>query len=216
MKKVFSFMLPALLLAITGLTGCIADSQARTFTENVEYAVITPPLTTQAETDKVEVAEVFWYGCPHCYKLEPTMDKYVEGKPDNVTFSRVPAMLDASWSFHGKLYYVGQMLDADGSKGVHTKIFEALHKQRRRIGNDDQLRRFYKGIGFKTDEINNALKSLELKAKLEYAKEITFKSSLDSVPTIIVNGKYLTSPSMVAGNDKLIEVINYLTGLESK
>lgn len=216
MKRVFSFTLPALLLAIVGLTGCIPESQARTFTENVDFAVITPPLSTQAEEGKVEVAEVFWYGCPHCYSLEPTMEKYVETKPDNVTFSRVPAMLDASWSFHGKLYYAGQMLDADGSKNIHTKIFEALHKQRRRIGNDDQLRRFFKGHGYKTKEINNVLKSMELKAKLDYAKEITFKSSLDSVPTLIVNGKYLTSPSMVAGNDKLLEVINYLTGLESE
>nr|CAA6801815.1 MAG: Periplasmic thiol:disulfide interchange protein DsbA [uncultured Thiotrichaceae bacterium] len=216
MKRVFNYVLPALLLAVAGLTVCIPESQARTFTENVEYAVITPPLGTQVEEGQVEVAEVFWYGCPHCYSLEPTIEEYLKTKPENVTFSRVPAMLDAKWSFHGKLYYVGQMLDADGSKDVHAKIFEALQKQRRRIGNDDQLRRFYQGIGFKIDEINNALKSLELKTKLEYAKGITFDSRLDSVPTVIVNGKYLTSPSMVAGNDKLIEVINYLTALESK
>lgn len=216
MKRVFSYLLPALLLAVAGLTGCIPDLQARTFTENVEYVVITPALTTQVEDGKVEVAEVFWYGCPHCYSLEPTMEKYQKIKPDNVTFTRVPAMLDATWSFHGKLYYVGQLLDQDGSKNAHTKIFEALHKQRRRIGNDDQLRRFFKGIGFQADEVNNVLKSMELKTKMNYAREITVKSSLDSVPSIIVNGKYLTSPSMVAGNDKLLEVINYLTALESE
>lgn len=216
MKRVFSYVLPVVLLAVVGLSGCIPDSQARTFSENVEYVVITPALTTQVADDKVEVAEVFWYGCPHCYSLEPTMEKYQQNKPDNVTFTRVPAMLDATWSFHGKLYYVGQLLDQDGSKNVHGKIFEALHKQRRRIGNDDQLRRFFQGIGFSTDEVNKVLKSMELKTKLNYAKEITIKSSLDSVPSVIVNGKYLTSPSMVAGNDKLLEVINYLTALESQ
>lgn len=215
--RVLSYTLPALLLVLAaGLTGCIPDSQARSFTENVEYAVITPPVSTQAEEGKVEVAEVFWYGCPHCYNLEPTIEEYLKTKPDYVTFTRVPAMLDAKWSFHGKLFYVGRMLDPDGSKKVHEKIFEALQKQRRRIGNDDQLRRFYQSIGFKADEVNNILKSMELKTKMDYARDITAKSSLDSVPTIIVNGKYLTSPSMVSGNKNLLEVVNYLTSLEKQ
>ncbi|MEZ5537389.1 MAG: thiol:disulfide interchange protein DsbA/DsbL [Thiolinea sp.] len=215
--RVFSYTLPALLLALAvGLSGCIPDSQARSFTENVDYAVITPPVSTQAEEGKVEVAEVFWYGCPHCYNLEPTINEYIKTKPDYVTFTRIPAMLDPTWVFHGKVFYVGRMLDPNGSKDVHAKIFEALQKQRRRIGNDDQLRRFYQSLGFKLDEINNILKSMELKTKLDYARDITVKSHLDSVPTIIVNGKYLTSPSMVSGNKNLIEVINYLSSLEKQ
>ncbi len=214
--RVLSYTLPALLLVLAGLMAAVPDAQARRFTENVEYTVINPPLSTQAEKDQVEVAEVFWYGCPHCYHLEPTIEEYLKNKPDYVTFTRIPAMLDAKWSFHGKLFYVGSLLDPDDSKGVHDKIFTALQKQRRRINNDDQLRRFFQSIGFKADEINNVLKSMELKTKLDYAREITKKSRVDSVPAVIVNGKYLTSPSLVSGNKKLLEVVNYLTDLEKQ
>ncbi len=214
--RVLSYTLPALLLVLAGLMAVVPDAQARRFKENVEYTVINPPLSTQTEKDQVEVAEIFWYGCPHCYHLESTIKEYLKNKPDYVTFTRIPAMLDAKWSFHGKLFYVGSLLDPDGSKGVHDKIFTALQKQRRRINNDDQLRRFFQSIGFKADKVNNVLKSMELKTKLDYAREITQKSRVDSVPAMIINGKYMTSPSLVSGNKKLLEVVNYLTDLEKQ
>lgn len=214
MKRALKYLLPAVAVLVVSLTIWLpGDTQARTFSEGIHYGVITPELSTQTEESKVEVAEIFWYGCPHCYSLEPTIEAYLEQKPENVTFTRVPAMISANWAFHGKLFYVGQMLDSDGSKGVHEKIFEALHKQRRRIGNDDQLKRFFKGLGFKSDEIKTAMDSMELKSKLEYAREISAKSGMDSVPTVIVNGKYITSPSMVSGSKNMIEIINYLTKL---
>ncbi|MEZ5476230.1 MAG: thiol:disulfide interchange protein DsbA/DsbL [Thiolinea sp.] len=216
MIRVLSNTLPTLALLLIGLLGFATGAQAQTFQEGVNYAVIEPPVSTQAAEGKVEVAEVFWYGCPHCYNLEPVIGTYLKQKPDYVEFARIPAMISPNWAFHGKLFYVGRMLDPDGSKDVHTKIFEAIHKQRRRIGNDDQLRRFFEGLGFKTADINNAMKSMELQTKLAYARDIAEKSRLDSVPTIIVNGKYLTSPSMVTAGGNLIDIIQYLTRLEHK
>ncbi|MGB0848573.1 MAG: thiol:disulfide interchange protein DsbA/DsbL [Thiolinea sp.] len=212
MKRVFSYLLPALAIMTLGLfVYSPGVSQAQSFNEGIHYGIVSPPVSTQAEEGKIEVMEIFWYGCPHCYNLEPTIHEYLKQKPENVTFNRVPAMLSPKWSFHGKLYYIGQMLDADGSKGVHDKIFEALHKQRRRIENDDQLRRFFKGLGYKKKDVDTAMKSMELKSQLEYAREITAKSGLDSVPTLIVNGKYLTSPSMVSGSKNMIDILNQLS-----
>ena len=209
MKRVLTSLVPALFLAF--ITS--ASTQAAEFAEGINYAIINPPVSTQAEEGKVEVAEVFWYGCPHCYSLEPTIEAYLKQMPENVSFTRVPAMISPNWQYHGTLFYVGRMLDPDGSKGVHSKIFEALQKQRRRIGNDDQLRRFFTGLGFKAEEVNTALKSMELKTQLAYAKDVSIQSGLDSVPTIIVNGKYLTSPSMVSGSSGMLKIIHFLTNL---
>ena len=211
MKSSLRYLLPAFALFML----LFSTAHARSFTEGIHYGIISPPVATQAEEGKVDVTEIFWYGCPHCFNLEPTIEQYLEQKPDNVTFNPVPAMLSPRWVFHGKLHYVGKMLDKDGKNKAHEKIFAAMHKQRRRIENDDQLRRFFKGIGFKDKDINDALKSEDIKKSMAYARDISMKSGLDSVPTIIVGGKYLTSPSMLNGAN-LVEVINFLTKLAAK
>ncbi len=211
MKQFFSYLLPVLAVALL----LSSTAQARSFTEGLHYGIISPPIATQAEEGKVDVTEIFWYGCPHCYNLEPTIAQYLKQKPENVTFNLVPAMLSPRWNFHAKLHFVGQMLDPEGKDNVHEKVFVAMHKQRRRIDNDDQLRRFFKSLGYEKSEVDAAMKSEELQQKLDFARETTAKSGLDSVPTIIVGGKYLTSPSMLSG-ENLIEVINFLSKLATK
>ena len=211
MKRALSYLLPACALFML----LFSTAQARSFTEGIHYGVISPPVSTQAEEGNVDVTEVFWYGCPHCFNLEPTIEAYLKQKPDNVTFNPVPAMLGPRWVFHGKLHYVGKMLDSEGKNKVHEKIFAAMHKQRRRIDNDNQLRRFFMSLGYKEQDINAALKSEDLPKDMAYAREISTKSGLDSVPTIIVGGKYLTSPSMLAGAN-LIEVINFLSKMAAQ
>lgn len=216
MKRVFSRAF-GFVLALFIVTGCVPESgQAGEFKENVDYKTISPAIPVQSPAGKVEVTELFWYGCPHCYHLEPTINKFLQKKPANVDFRRVPATLSPRWAFHARLFYVGQMLDPDGSKHVHTKIFEALQKQRRKIDNDNSLRNFFTSIGFSADQVNNALKSMELNAMMVRADEVGKLSKADSVPMIIINGKYLTSPSMVGSEEKLLQVIDYLIQREAK
>lgn len=216
MKRVFSRAF-GLVLALFIVTGCVPESgQAEEFKEGVDYTLISPPVPVQAADGKVEVAELFWYGCPHCYHLEPTINKFLQNQPANVEFRRVPATLSPRWVFHARLFYVGQLLDPDGSKHVHAKIFDAIQKQRRQINNDDALRRFFTGIGFSADQVNNALKSMELNAMMARADEVGKMSKADSVPNIIINGKYLTSPSMVGNEEKLLKVMDYLIRRETK
>ena len=143
------------------------------------------------------------------------MASYLAQKPANVEFTRVPATFD-QWVVQARLYYIGRILDPDGTKNIHSKIFNTIHQQRRRINNDDAMRRFFKGAGFSDAEISAAMKDPSVPTLLNYAQQITSLSGIDSVPAIIVNGKYITSPSMVSGNDELIKVVNYLTTLESR
>jgi thiol:disulfide interchange protein DsbA len=217
MKRALSHTLGFMMAALFTLTGCIPESgQAEEFKEGIDYVTISPAISTQAPAGKVEVAELFWYGCPHCYAMEPTINSFLAKKPDNVVFQRVPATLSPRWEYHAKLFYVGQMLDADGSKHVHTKIFEAIQKQRRKIDNDDATTRFFTELGFTADQVKNALNSMEMKTMMARATDIGVKSKADSVPVVIVNGKYRTSPSMVGSEEKLLHVIDYLVKRESK
>lgn len=226
-------------VALLGLAGCMSqDSQAetaasksttqKTFDEGFHYDVVKPPVATQTMGDKVEVAELFWYACPHCYQLEPTVDKYKAQMPDNVEFVPVPATLAPNWRNHAMLYYVSQMLDPEGKKELHKKIFAAIHGKPRRTGvakgDNGAIQRFLQSLGYSKDAINKAYKSMLLKTKMDYAdryaadlgsRTVNGRRVVDSVPTIIVNGKYVTSPSRLeGGSQELIEVINYLTTLK--
>jgi len=225
MKPTLKFLFPALAGLLLLLSGCVADSQAestsnttvdnsRNYTEGQQYSVIGNEVATQAPEGQTEVTEIFWYGCPHCYNLEPTMQAYKEQKPEDVFFNPVPATISSRWAFHAKLYYVGKLLDPDGSKNVHSQLFDAFNKYRRRINNDDAAQRYFQSIGFTAEEVNNALKSPELKAYMNHARKVNKQAGIDSVPAIVVNGKYLTGPAFMSPGDNLIDVINYLTELQ--
>lgn len=212
MKQAVSRAFGILLLAVATLTGCIPDaSQADEFKEGEQYQVIKDPIPTSAPEGKVEVTELFWYGCPHCLALEPTIEKFLKEKPENIYFQRMPATLSPRWVYHARLFYAGQMLDPTGEKRMHAKIFEAIQKQHRRIDNDDATLRFFVDNGFTADQVKKVLNSMEMSTAMAHADEVGAKSGADSVPSIIVNGKYLTSPSMVGGEEQLLKVINYLS-----
>lgn len=186
---------------------------AATFRQGIEYTVISPPIPTTVAPGQTEVTELFWYGCPHCFAIEPIMNKYQKTKPANVTFDRVPARLTPRWAFHAKLFYVAKLLDPTDSRNLHSKIFNALQVQRRNINNDDALIRFFTEQGYSADQVKKTLNSMEMQAMLAHADEVGNMSHADSVPAIIVNGKYMTSPGKLGSEEKLLQAINYLSKL---
>lgn len=186
------------------------------FIEGQDYLVLFPELETTAPAGKVEVAEIFWYGCPHCYSLEPVIKKYLEEKPEYVEFRRVPGTLNPNWMFHAKLYYIGQALDADGSKNVHEHIFNAIHQQRRRLMDEESIKEFFKTVGFTAEQVDAAMGSVELAAQLEQADKFNKDSRAGSVPSLVINGKYLTSPSMARGSMRMMRLLAYLTEKANK
>ena len=186
------------------------------FIEGQHYRLLNFELPTEAPEGKVEVAELFWYGCPHCYHLEPAMKEYIETKPDNVYFRRVPATLNPAWAVHAKAYYIGRLLDADNSKQMHKKIFAAIHEQRRRLMDDESIKSFFVSQGFTEEQFDNAANSMEVQAKIKTATEYSTASQATGVPTLIVNGKYMTSPTMAQGAEKLKRVLKFLVEKEAK
>ena len=184
--------------------------QRPAFIEGQHYKVLSTELPTEAPAGQVEVAELFWYGCPHCYHLEPSMKAYIKEKADNVHFRRIPATLNPNWTVQAKAYYMGTLLDADGAKDIHGAIFAAIHEQRRRLNDDEAMKRFFISQGFTEAEVDNAAASMEVQTKIKTATAYSAASNATGVPTLIVAGKYMTSPTMAQGSAKLKRVLAFL------
>jgi len=190
------------------------DAVASKYIEGKHYVEIFPPMQTDASQGKVEVIELMWLGCPHCYNLEPTMLKYKKNHPDFVEFKQVPAMLNPTWSADARTFYLADILDPTGEKELVTQIFQAIHEQKRRLRSPDAVKRLFIQFGFTEEQIDNALNSMAFKAKLDRAREIGQSSQAQSVPTLIINGKYRTSPYIAGSEENLMEILDMLTKKE--
>jgi thiol:disulfide interchange protein DsbA len=186
------------------------------FVEGVHYFEIFPVMQTDATAGKVEVIELMWLGCPHCYNLEPTMLKYKENLPSYIEFQQVPAMLNPSWAADANTYYVAEILDPKGEKDLIMKVFQAIHEQKRQLRNSSTVNRFFVQQGYTEDEIQAARQSMLFRTKIKRAQEISAASQAQSVPTLIINGKYRTSPYAAGGEENLMKILDMLTRREKK
>jgi len=191
-----------------------ADSSK--FVEGKHYVEIFPEMQTDAKPGKVEVIEMMWLGCPHCYTLEPLMQKYKKNHPDFIEFKQVPSMLNPSWSADANTYFIADILDPSGEKELIPQIFQAIHEQKRRLRRPDAIKRFFSQLGYSEEQVDNARNSMAFQAKIKRAQEISAGSQAQSVPTIIINGKYRTSPYMAGSEENLMEIIDMLTKREKK
>jgi len=193
----------------------LADDQPQ-FVKGKHYKEINPAMTTDAPAGKVEVVEIMWLGCPHCFTLEPIMLEYKKNHPDFVDFKQVPAMLNPGWAGDGNTYIIAEILDPKGEKHLIAQIFQAIHEQKRRLSKPESAKRFFIQKGFTEEQYNNAKNSLAFKAKIRRAQEISAGSQAQSVPAIIINGKYRTSPYMAGSEERLMQVVDMLTRQEKK
>ena len=184
--------------------------QTQAFDEGIEYTKVAQPQPT--ETDgKVEVLEFFWYGCPHCWHLEPVIEQWLATKPAGVAFRRMPAT-GPRWEPHARAYYAAESL---GKLDVfHEALFKAMQVQKRPIMKEDDLVKFAGEVGIDPEEFRTAYNSFYVEARVRKADEMGRRYGIDGVPALIINGKYRTSPSQTGGQDRLVEVLNTLVGQE--
>ncbi len=158
---------------------------------------------------KVEVTEFFSYGCPFCFKLEPTLEKWLKSKPKNVDFARVPVVFHPQWLILAKAYYTADAL------GVAPKlspiIFKAIHVQNRDLGNQKALAEIFEKNGVSKKDFESAFNfSPGIDSQLLRGKKLMADYKVFQVPTIVIGGKYKTDPTMAGGFDNIPRVINFL------
>lgn len=175
--------------------------------EGVEFRKIPVPQSIAPHSKKV--VEVFFYGCPHCYDLEPSLHQWLKTKPDNVTFERMPAVLDnPNWVFMARVFYTAKFLGIE--KDFHARYFDALHRDKRRIYSLDELAKFVQPLGIKADDYKQMFKSFQVSSAVSKAKQSTQNYGIDGVPAVVVNGQYLTDVPMATSREDLWRLVNIL------
>ena len=189
--------------------------QAASYDEGIEYLKINPAVSTSVDKGQVEVVELFWYMCPHCFRFEPTMKKWLKNKPKNVVFKRVPAIFSPRWRFFAKVYYTTEILGV--TEKVHEPLFKALHEDKARLGNEAAMAKFVeKHAGIKQQKFMDIFGSFSVDAKVRKAEDLSKRYKAQGVPTLVVNGKWRTGGTIADGHDGMIKVLDHLIKLESK
>jgi thiol:disulfide interchange protein DsbA len=209
MKKLITLLVATLiLLGISTLPAQSAD-----FVEGQHYAKVDPPQPTSTG-DKIEVLEFFWYGCPHCYRLEPYVKRWLASKPANVEFVRMPGIFSPRWMMHARAYYTAEILGVVDK--LHDPIFEAIHGERKPLDDQDAIMEMFKQHGVPEEEFKKVFLSFAVDTKMRRASEMAMRYDIDGVPALIVNGKYRTSPSMVGSNAAVFKVVDQLVAMEAQ
>ena len=196
-----------------------AASRDWQFKEGQHYHRLVPTQPTVGGADKIEVAEFFWYGCPHCYDFEPAINGWVKDKPQNVRFVRIPAMWNGILQLHAKLYYTEEALARNGAikdpAAFHEAVFQEYHRRNNRLTSEGSIQSLFERYGVSADVFTRTWNSFEVAQKLRVAEDLARRYSIASVPMIVVNGKYRTGGAEAGSYPKLLEVIDELVARES-
>lgn len=201
-------LIPLLGMFLLPAAGALAE-----YDEGIEYKRLATPVPT-VDATKVEVVELFWYGCPHCYHLEPDLKKWLKNKPDNVVFVRIPAVFRPLWGFHAKVYYTAEVLGILDE--IHEPLFDAIQKERRKMASVDGVKALFAKHGISSEKFDNAFNSFAVDTKVRRATDLSRRYAIEGVPALVINGKYVTDGVIANGHDGMLEVTNYLIRKETK
>ncbi|HYC35769.1 MAG TPA: thiol:disulfide interchange protein DsbA/DsbL [Usitatibacter sp.] len=177
------------------------------------YQVLNPPQPAEGG-GKIEVIEFFWYGCPHCYSLEPEVNAWLKKAPADVVFKRVPATPNEQWRQAALVYYT---LEAMGLlEQYHGKVFDAFHKENQNLANKRIREEWLKKNGIDVAKYNEVEKSFSVATKVNRARQMTENYRVDGVPRIFVNGKYYTAAEFAGSNARIFPVVDQLIAMARK
>jgi len=189
------------------------------FTEGEHFVRLVPTQPTLGGADKVEVAEFFYYQCPHCFTFEPIIKGWAENKPANVRFVQVPAMWNQMLVLHGRMFYTNEVLARNGvikdAEAFNTAVYQEIHSRNNRLLSEATIQKLFERFGVSADDFDATWKSFEVDQKMRVAADLARRYSVASTPTIVVNGKYRTSGAEAGTYGKLLELIDELVARES-
>ena len=177
------------------------------FAEGVHYEVIDQPQPVQTGK-QIEVLELFWYGCPHCYRLEPSIIEWLKNKPENSDYIALPVVLGEHWEPGARAWYTFEALGL--TKALHGEFFHAIHRDNRRLDTAEALADWIAEQGHDREAALNAYRSFTVDAKVRHSARLGRLYGIRGVPSIVVDGKYLTSVGRAGGHEQLFQVIEFL------
>ncbi|WP_051083804.1 thiol:disulfide interchange protein DsbA/DsbL [Dasania marina] len=205
-RRLASLVISALMLMIA--TTAFAQQQ---YEAGVHYTVLDTPVRTR-DASKIEVVEVFWYGCGHCYNFEPIIHAWEESKADDVDFYRSPAMWGGAMKLHAQAYYAAQALKVLDT--LHTPLFVTLNVERKRLNTPAAVADLFADYGVDRDQALKTLGSFGVLSQVRQADARARSYKISGTPEVVVNGKYRVSGKMAGGQQQMITVMNYLIAKE--
>jgi len=189
-----------------------ALAQPARYVAGTHYVELAAPVPT-LNADRIEVLEVFWYGCGHCFRFEPLIENWEANKPADVDFVRFPGMWNDLMKVHAQAFYTAEALGKVAE--LHNPIFEAINIQGSRLQNERQLSDFFAQYGVSADDFKSAFNSFGVRTKVNQAEAKMRQYQVRSTPNMIVNGKYLISTGeAVPTQEAMLDVVNFLVDLE--
>ena len=189
------------------------------FREGTHYTRLVPTQPTVSGADKIEVAEIFWYGCSHCYDFESFINSWKEDVPANARFVRIPAVWNPLVQLHAHLFYTEEVLANDGKladrEAFRAAVFEEYHRRGNRMASIEAIQPLFERHGVSAEDFNAAWLSPEVAENVRLAQDLSRRYQISSVPAVVVNGKYLTGAGAAGGYPKLLELIDELIVRES-
>ena len=190
-----------------------APSSNARFVAGQHYRVLNPAQPTNVAPGKVEVVDVFWYGCGGCNLMAPYMASWRETKPDVAEYVQLPATLNPGWQPQARLHFATKALGI--SDQTHSAIFQELHVKRNPLDTIDLMVEFLAGYGVSESDARDALTGFSVDAELRAADVRARRYQLGFVPAFVVNGKYVVGVEQAGGPAAVLDVINYLVAREA-
>ena len=200
--KVFAFFAAALFL---GAASAAEPTAGR------DYELVKPPQPTESG-NKVELIEFFSYACPHCNALQPSLKAWLKRKPADVDFKRLPVVFQDNWVPFARIYYT---LEAMGLVDkLHHDVFAAIHDQHIKLQDPETLFGWVASKGVDRKKFTDTYNSFAVQSKTSRAADITRRYDIPFTPAIVVDGRYLTAPSMVSKGSNSVDYDGYFKSLD--
>ena len=183
------------------------------FVDGKDYKTLIPTQPTSSSPDKIEVAEVFMFSCPHCYNFEPHLLQWLKSKASYIEFVRIPANFNALAREHSRAYYAAVQLGI--ADQIITPFFREFHIKRNPLNTPDRLAAFFSRFDVSEEDFLEAFNSFEVDSKVRQADKLTRRYQITGVPAVVINGKYVSGADKVGGYENLIALMNDLAAQEN-
>ena len=184
-----------------------------TWAADLPYEEINPPMPTETATGEVELVELFWYSCPHCYNFDPILKKWLETKPEYIKFRRMPAVYDNPRGMSlNKGFFTAEILGVLDK--IHDPLFFAYHVKNQRFEDPRELRDLFVEQGVSAQDFETTFSSFPVDMKVRQARILTSRYGVREVPTLVLNGKYRLESGKVGGYKGLLELVEKLAAQE--
>ncbi len=191
-----------------------SNAGRRDFEAGTHYTVLPDEVPTTTGGDQIEVMEIFWYGCGHCYTFEPVVSDWAESLPDDVVLKHTPAIWDQQGIMerHARVYYTAKALGVLDS--IHKATFEAMHQQDRQLRSESEIAKLFEENGVSREDFDKTFNSFGVTSAVRQAEARQRSYRIEGTPEVVVEGKYRITARQAGGHQSMLQVAEYLVEKE--